>query len=377
MNDYKKLVKILENISALIGFVTLPVSMVLLFGKSDALAIVLAVVVFLVIIAAIGVLVTYVARRKKRSERFSGANSSQVAKNIANSLARTYNQGATDPKKYDAVILFGDSLLRPLYLGGCYDCYVQIALLIVNASQAQKNYLVQANTYAALGWMDIIFGNYDQARQHIDAAIAIAQQQQNNENIDATQRQKYLMVEAKARRHLLALYGYSERRDYHVKDYAKEKKVLYELMSRLPEGLEKEIFYGGVIYGEAEYAFCREQFKKARELCQKADKMRSNFHDNSRAIRFYAQMGKIELFDGDYEKALEFFDKGYSASVAEDRIDEIVKNSYGKACCWLLRNNGREAEKCLEDIREYKGLRLAPNDYLIIKKYKTIIKHKE
>ena len=376
MIDSKKLFRIIENISAVVGFVTLPISMVLLFGKSDAWTIVLAVAVFLVSIAAIGAIVTAIARRKNKAERFSGANSSQVAKNIANSLARTYNQGASDPNKYDTVILFGDSLLRPLYLGGCYDCYVRIALLIIKASQAKNNYLVQAKTYAGLGWMDIIFGNYDQAKQHIDEAIKIAQQQQNSENTDETHRQKYLMVEAKARRHLLALYGYPDKREYHLKEYAKERKDLYELANKLPDGIEKEIFLGGVVYGEAEYAFCREQYKKARELCQKADRMRSNLNDNSRAVRFYAQMGKIELFDENPEKALGFFDNGYSASVGEDRIDEIVKNAYGKACCWLLKNNAREAEKCLEDIRDYNGLRLAPNDYLIVKKYNSIKKTK-
>lgn len=333
-------------------------SIMLLFDFKDPMAIVFSSIAVILVIAAVTTVITWIEISQLKAEKFSG-QSSQVAQNFYNALVRTLKQGKDDRTKYDAVILFGEALLRPLYLGGCFNYFIKIGNVIIDAAVKSDNNKAQAKTYIELGWINIIHGDNSAAEENINKGIEIAKQ--NN----------FLMIEAKGHRHLLALYGYTSECAIpeNIKNYEKEHNILNELIDKMPEGPEKAAFVGGVIYGEAEYQFCLRNYDEALRLCDNADDLRQKIGDNSRAIRNYAQRGKIELFRGNYPEAQSNFNQGYDAAVNEDRVDEIIKNAYGKACYWLLQKNPDQAAKILSQIKEYGDVKLPPNDQLIIDKF--------
>lgn len=359
--EIKKLLQKIDGVASIISILILPVSIAMLFNFNNIVAILLSILGVVLIIAVVALCATLREYHLSKPQRFSGQNS-QIAENFYNVIRRMAKQAGDDKSRNDLVMLFGEAMMRPLYLGGCYEQVIKIGEIIIATARNMGRTDTLAKTSIELGWMSIVFGNNDLAKAYLNEGIEIAK---NNGDI---------MTEAKGHRHLMALYGYSAERELleYKKNYAYERKIIEGLIQKMPKGRDTDIFYGGVIYGDAEYMFCLRKYDEARTLSAQAETIRKDLGDNARKVRSYAQMGKIELFARNYEDAIEYFTKGYIEAVKEDRADEIVKNAYGKACYWLYQHNVKRAEEALDSIADYGSVKLPPNDQLIIDKYNSL-----
>ena len=155
----------------------------------------------------------------------------------------------------------------------------------------------------------------------------------------------------------------------------------------------------GIYFAEAEMYFMHE-YKKARllptatydlalQLCDKAFKLRKSLPEtDDRYIRYYAQSGKFKYFDcknkiakgfvnDNFSGCQETFSIGLEEAQKSMRIDEIKKNTYGLACCFLRRHKKRKAKKIVKEFMStYGDIYLFGSDNVLLDEYKKLLESK-
>ena len=146
---------------------------------------------------------------------------------------------------------------------------------------------------------------------------------------------------------------------------------------KLPDGSDKKKILADLYYIDAETAFFKKNYAFALSKCLEADKLKKGLDDETREIRYYAQIGKIKLMQHDIDSAMTDFSKGLEVAKRLKRIDEVTKNTYGYAICLLIKGQRHEAESMVRNIeKKFGAVPLFITDEILRTEYKKkVLKH--
>ena len=149
----------------------------------------------------------------------------------------------------------------------------------------------------------------------------------------------------------------------------------YEACSNIHDGKEKDSVLAGLYFAEAEFQLKSGNYDKALEMAKKSKEIRTSLKEIDRQMRSYAQIGKIELLNpkGVLRDAKDQFYKGIDESSSVNRIDELVKNAYGYACCcYKLGEKNRAKTVAGGIIKKYGNIPLYSEDEPLRSMYKQL-----
>ena len=109
---------------------------------------------------------------------------------------------------------------------------------------------------------------------------------------------------------------------------------------------------------------------------KESEKKRRELHELDRHMRFYAQIGKIELFKpkGNIREARNYFRAGIDESESANRIDELVKNAYGYAICSIKLGERQKAKSVTGEIlKKYGNIPLYTEDAVLRNVYHQLV----
>ena len=266
-----------------------------------------------------------------------------------------------EDEQYGEVITFGKALGRALYISASYETRIEVGEIIKKAAEHLNDDLLLTNILLDdLGWTKFICGRID-ARDDI------------KKGIDLATKNNYYKEISKGYRHLMAIELSAWNQPQNAHDLLDKAYDAYNCMN---EGRTKEITLSGLLFASSELAFKEKQYDLAMQKAKESENKRKTLHELDRHMRYYAQIGKIELFkpDGDIREARNYFLKGIEESESVNRIDEIVKNAYGYAICSVKLGERRKAQKRTgEIINQYGDIPLYSEDALLRDEYKKLI----
>lgn len=295
---------------------------------------------------------------REKSRDNGDRNELIVAKVMKDTIKRWY-----DDERYGDVITYGKALGRALYISASYKTRIEIGEIVKKAAEHLDDSLLLCDILLDdLGWTKFICGKKDDAITDITSAINIA-----------TAHHYYKEI-SKGYRHLTAIevsVWNSPQKAHQYLDKA------YDAMNCLEEGRDKEIVFAGLLFASSELAFKEKNFDLAMQKAKESEAKRKTQHELDRHMRFYAQIGKIELYrpDGNIREAREYFRKGIEESESVNRIDELLKNAYGFAICSIKMGERKKAKKIAGDfIKKYGNIPLYTEDELLRKDYLELIR---
>lgn len=267
-----------------------------------------------------------------------------------------------DNEHYGDVITFGKALGRALYISASYETRIEIGELVKNAAERlNENLLLCDILLDDLGWTKFLCGQKESAIEDIKAALKIASE--NN----------YYKELSKGYRHLSAIA---------VSEWTSPEKAheyldkAYDACNFLEEGRDKEITFAGLLFASSELAFKEKNFDLAMQKARESENKRKKLREIDRHMRFYAQIGKIELYrpNGNIREARAYFRRGIDESESVNRIDELVKNAYGYAICSIKLGETKKAKRVTgEIIKKYGKIPLYTEDALLRNDYLRLV----
>lgn len=346
-----------QKVTVPLGYAMAVVGLVFLFQWDSIVKLWVFLFVCIVTILIAGIL-SYIDISQERKKHNYIADNTSIAQSLKDAMEIWYSD-----EKYGEVITFGKALGRALYISACYQTRIEVGELVKNAAEHRNDKILTVKVLLDdLGWTKFLCGDIS-AKDDINAAIEIA--------TDI----KYYWGICKGYRHLLAI----EISIWNNPNEAHELlKKAYSAYDKIDAGREKEIVLAGLIYAEAELAFKEHDYALARNKAIESQKKRNELNETDRNMRCYAQLGKIELIDpqGEIEKAKDYFRKGIDESERIDRVDEIVKNTYGYAICLIRTGNRKKAKKIVDEMQKLYGeVPLYTEDELLRKEYETASNH--
>lgn len=283
-----------------------------------------------------------------------------VSRNLKEAMKVWYKD-----EQYGDVITFGKALGRALYISASYETRIEIGEIVKNAAEHLNDDLLLSNILLDdLGWTKFLCGRddaYDDIKKGIELATC----------------NKFYKEISKGYRHLSAIelsIWNNPQKAHDLLDKA------YDAYNYMEEGRTKEITLSGLLFASAELAFKEKEYELAMQKAKESEKKRRDLHELDRHMRYYAQIGKIELFkpDGNVREARDYFRKGMEESESVNRIDELVKNAYGYAICSIKLGERKKAQKqTAEIIKKYGEIPLFSEDSLLRSTYKQIVNNSQ
>lgn len=279
-----------------------------------------------------------------------------VAKKLKDAMKAWY-----EDEQYGEVITFGKALGRALYISANYETRIEIGEIIKKAAENLNDDLLLTNILLNdLGWTKFLCG-YKDAVDDIQKGIDLAIK--NNFYKEISQGYRHLMAIE------LSVWNQPQK----ANDLLEKA---YNAYSYMDEGREKEIVLSGLLFASSELAFKEKNYELAMQKAKESEEKRKVLHELDRHMRYYAQIGKIELFkpNGNIREARNYFLKGIEESESVNRIDELVKNAYGYAVCSIKLGERKKAQKYTgEIIKKYGGIPLYSEDALLRNEYKKFM----
>lgn len=315
------------------------------------------IVVFAAIIIATfiltGALTYYDLNREKRYVNLSDQNI--IARQLKTAMNTWYKE-----ERYGEVVTFGKAIGRALYISACYETRIEIGEIVKKAVEHIEDDLLLVNVLLDdMGWTKVLCGKED-AKQNIEQGLKIAQEK------------GYYKELSKGYRHLMAI-SLTENRTDEAKKYSQQA---YKACESMKDGREKDIALAGLYFSSSELEYKCRNYTAALEMAQKSKDIRQNANDIDRHVRFYAQIGKIELNmpNGNIKLARKYFAEGIDESESINRIDELVKNAYGYAiCCIKLNEKKKIKQRVGRILKEYGNIPLYSEDALLRKEYNSLL----
>lgn len=355
MDYIKKIYTYFEKITVPLGYIMGICGFVCLFtGQSKwkwigFIAISLATILF----ASLLVLIEIVKERKNAT---TIPDENIVAKKLKDAMKAWY-----EDEKYGEVITFGKALGRALYISASYQTRIEIGEIVKKAAEHLADDLLLTNILLDdLGWTKFLCGQED-AVKDINAGINLATNNNFHKEI------------SKGYRHLMAIELSEWRNPQNAHDLLDKAYDAYNCMD---EGRTKELTLSGLLFASSELAFKEKNYDLAMQKARQSENKRKALHELDRHMRYYAQIGKIELFkpDGNIREARNYFFKGIEESESVNRIDELVKNAYGYAICSIKLGERKKAKKHTSDIiKKYGNIPLYSEDELLRNEYTKLI----
>lgn len=240
-----------------------------------------------------------------------------------------------------------------------------------------------------LGWTKILKGDVDAGVADINEGLNLL----NTINYESEIiKQEIILLKAKAMRYLGAVLT--------IEDSYMEAKLLFEEVRNVCAGIINEInrnrFIAGIFFAEAEMYFMHEYkdarilsdatFDLALNLAENAYKLRKSLPESDdRYIRYYAQCGKFKYFDckskilhkvnnDNFIGCQNMFTIGLDEAKKSMRIDEIKKNTYGLACCFLQHRKKRKAKKIIKEFKvTYGDIYLFVTDNVLVEECERLL----
>jgi tetratricopeptide (TPR) repeat protein len=350
----KNFYKYFEKLTVPLGYLMGVIGVVALFRSDVMLNWLIIVLICGFTIGTTAIITIIDMVRKKQIHRLASDNNI-VAERLKDSITVWYND-----EKYGEVVTFGKALGRALYISACYETRIKIGELIKQAAEKQNDELLLTTVLLDdLGWTKVLQGKAD-AEKDIEQAIGLAK------------RNGYYREESKGYRHLMAI----ELAKWNNPELAHEYlDQAYGAYNNMAEGRDKETVFAGLLFASSELAFKENDYDLAMQKAKISEEKRKALGEVDRHMRYYAQAGKIELFrpTGDLGTAKDFFLQGIDHSENANRIDELVKNTYGYSICLIKLGQAKKAREKVDKILNLYGeISLYSEDALLRNEYNKL-----
>ncbi len=347
--------KYFEKVTVPLGYIMAIVGFVCLFQWDDNKKwIVFVIISLLTLLIAAGLTLISMFNQKNLHSIISDNNI--IARKLSDAMKAWY-----EDERYGEVTTFGRALGRALYIGACYKTRIEIGELVKKAAEHLDDNLLLANILLDdLGWTKVLCGDKD-AEKDIESGIKLAEKYNFYKEI------------SKGYRHLMALELSRWNNPKLAHDYLDKAYDAYNCMD---EGRAKELTLSGLLFASSELAFKEKDYSLALQKAKESEIKRKELHELDRHMRYYAQVGKIILFapNGNVREAKDLFRKGIDESESANRIDEIVKNTYGYAICLIKLGEQKKAKNVIEKIKkQYGKIPLYSEDALLRNEYNKLI----
>jgi len=107
----------------------------------------------------------------------------------------------------------------------------------------------------------------------------------------------------------------------------------------------------GIRYGQSEAYLLLGDLKQAEKATAESQSLFEQVGDKSRAVKIFAQLGKIREKEGRLMEAKDAYRQGLEQSRALDRKDEVLRNSLGLARIAQAENQWSVAKKFLASVK--------------------------
>lgn len=359
MQYIKKFYTVFEKVTVPLGYIMGISGFVCLFKWGNKWKWIGFIVISIVTIIISSILVLIDIINEKKNSNIM-PNENIVSKKLKDAMKAWY-----EDEKYGEVITFGKALGRALYISASYQTRIEVGEIVKKAAEHLDDDLLLTNILLDdLGWTKFLCGQKN--------AVNDIQ-----EGIDLAIKNNYYKEISKGYRHLSAIelsIWSSPQKAHDLLDKA------YDAYNCMEEGRSKEITLSGLLFASSELAFKEKDYNLALQKAKESENKRKSLHELDRHMRYYAQIGKIELFkpDGNIREARNYFLKGLEESESVNRIDELVKNAYGYAICSIKLGERKKAQKQAgEIIKKYGDIPLYSEDAILRDEYKKNLEENE
>ncbi|MGR3302731.1 MAG: tetratricopeptide repeat protein [Candidatus Scalindua sp.] len=255
---------------------------------------------------------------------------------LSKTLVKQFQQMAKF-NDYQTILRLGVPLGRPLWLEGLYEALVEIGKIIEDA--ALKLGKIEAQVQALIddiGWTLVAIGELDEAEKYILRGIDVA----SNNDLD--------YYAAKGYRHL---GGVELQKNKPAKALSWLNMAEEATKTIINIKLKTEML-AGIRYGQVEVFLRVDNLDEAQSAISEYEQMFLESGDKSRAVKAYAQRGKICEQQDNYLEAMDWYRKGLKAAEDLDRKDEIIRNHLGLARIALVDKDVDKARNHLGFARE-------------------------
>jgi len=257
--------------------------------------------------------------------------SNKIAKNLKDELAKYMDQC-----EYNNVIRFGSSISRVLYLNAEYESRVEIGKMVDEAATRMNDDIIKAKTLIDdIGWTLVYMNKHEEAKTYINLGIKLAEKNKN------------YFIASKGYRHLSGI----EIQQKHASNSIELLEKSLEVAKKINNEKKKKEIIAGIYYGFGEAYYLNADYKKAQEYSEKAKSLFIELKDNDRYAKYFAQIGKIELANGNLEIAKDYFIKGEEYSGKIKRLDELLRNYLGISFYFLKKGQKKEYKKLMKKIK--------------------------
>ena len=239
---------------------------------------------------------------------------------------------AYSKRNWEEVITLGRPLSRPLWLTGRYQVRIEVGKLVEGAAAFSDRPEIQASALIDdLGWTSVPLGRYDEAIQHIQHGLSVAQ---------------------KANDHGLVCRAFRHLAGIHLKrgDLAQAEinaKNAEEALKNVTDPAQREELVAGLAYQRARELQSKGELAEALAALISAQEMFARLADRDRALKVYAPIGHVQLEMGDVASAKDSFRRGLATARVSSRRDCELVNLKGLSEVALREESYAEAKELL------------------------------
>jgi tetratricopeptide (TPR) repeat protein len=241
-------------------------------------------------------------------------------------------RGAYSKRNWEEVVTLGRALSRPLWLTGRYQLRIEIGKLVESAAAFSDKPEIQASTLIDdLGWTSVALHRYEEAIQHIQHGLSVAQKANANGLV------------CRAFRHLAGI---------HVKRNEIKQAEIYaksaeDALKDVTDPRERDELIAGLAYQRARELQSKGELAAALAALISAQEMFARLADRDRALKVYAPIGQVQLEMGDVAAAKDSFRRGLATARVSSRHDCELVNLKGLAEVALKEESYSEAKELL------------------------------
>ncbi len=231
---------------------------------------------------------------------------------------------------YQTILRMGVPLSRALWLEGLYEARVEIGKIVEEAALKLGKFEAQVQALIDdIGWTFVAIGKLDKAEKHILRGIDVA----SNNSLD--------YYAAKGYRHL----GGIEIQKGQPTKALSWLEMAEEAAKGISDNQSKKEMLAGIRCGQVEACLRLDKLDDASLAISEYEKLFLECGDKPRAVKAYAQRGKVCERQEKYLEAKDHYRKGLKVAKDLDRKDEIIRNHLGLARIAVVEKESEEAKK--------------------------------
>lgn len=241
-------------------------------------------------------------------------------------------RGTYSKRNWEEVITLGRALSQPLWLTGRYQLRIEIGKLVESAAAFSDKPEIQASALIDdLGWTNVALRRYEEAIQHIQHGLSVAQ---------------------KVNAHGLMCRAYRHLAGIHLKRNEIKQAEIYaknaeDTLKNVADPRERDELVAGLAYQRARELQSKGDLAAALTALISAQEMFARLADRDRALKVYAPIGQVQLEMGDIAAAKDSFRRGLATARVSSRHDCELVNLKGLAEVALREESYAEAKEFL------------------------------